>query len=141
MLKLVGGAGARSHETHLASHHIPELGQFIETDCPEEQAAGNDPWVTCPIHLRHGRVGGQQLLKMAPMHRGVRIRPHRPELVAKEATPAQSDAFLAEEHRPRGNHLDERRNEEADDGYQWRRQQNKDEVENPFPPRHYRRSG
>src|SRR4029077_586133 len=82
----------RSHKSHIALEHAPQLRNLIDARHSQKLA---DPGNSRIFIVRPGRPGV-----------GLRVLPHRAELVAVEVVAGASPSLLAVKHRPFGIQLD-----------------------------------
>src|SRR5262249_17986948 len=129
-------ARARPNQAHLATKHIKDLREFIQSACPQNSPKWGQTRIATGVELRHRTVGPHQLFKIALVSLCLTVHFHGPELPNKKMFPTQTNAPLPIENGTgRSNSRDQHQQEHH---RQPEGQRNKDagKIEKRFPARH-----
>src|SRR6266545_6098310 len=89
---LLDGEGARSHDAHVPSEHVPQLRQLVQAQRSERPPHASETWIVLQLEERLREVDG------LPFERPLVVGNHRPELVHSEHIPVLRHTELREEY-------------------------------------------
>src|SRR5262245_50363271 len=122
----IHGEGARSDQTHVAAHHIPQLWNLIQVCSPEKPPHPSDPRVYGEFeHWSIDFVARSELL-----FQFLGVHYHGAKLVHGEWMPAPTTAALTKNNRAWGVQLDRKGNEKHDRRERCQRQSCHCHIEN-----------
>lgn len=135
LAELVWEAGPRADPGHLATQHVHELRQFIESRPPQKFATTDHSLVAPGIQFGHGIAGFDHGFEIGLVRRRVRIDVHGSELEALEGPSLVSDASLAEDNRAGRSDLHIRGDQQHEGQQQGQQGDYQQRVEDPLPYR------